>query len=62
MYCSSRKNLGRGLDYKYPHDYPNHYVEQQYLPDNMVGRKFYELSDNGYEKTIKMLFKKAGKE
>ena len=56
------KNLGRGLDYKYPHDYPNHYVEQQYLPDNMVGRKFYELSDNGYEKTIKMLFKKAGKE
>ena len=56
------RNLGRGLDYKYPHDYPNHYVEQQYLPDNMVGRRFYELSDNGYEKTIRMLFKRIGKE
>ena len=56
------KNLGRGLDYRYPHDYPNHYVEQQYLPDNMKGRRFYELSDNGYEKTIKILFKRIGKE
>ena len=56
------KNLGHGLDYRYPHDFPNHYVEQQYLPDNMKGRRFYELSDNGYEKTIKMLFKRMGKE
>ena len=56
------KNLGRGLDYKYPHNYPNHYVEQQYLPDNMVGRKFYELSDSGYEKTLKGMFKRIGKE
>ena len=56
------RNLGRGLDYRYPHDFPNHYVEQQYLPDNMKGRRFYELSDNGYEKTIKMLFKRMGKE
>lgn len=39
--------------YKYAHDYPNHYVNQQYLPDEMVGRVFYEPSDNGYEKTIK---------
>ena len=50
--------LGHGLDYKYAHDYPNHYVEQQYLPDGLVGRKFYELSDNGYEKQIKEHFKK----
>ncbi|MBP5395036.1 MAG: replication-associated recombination protein A [Candidatus Methanomethylophilaceae archaeon] len=56
------KNLGRGLDYKYPHDYPNHYVEQQYLPDDMVGRKFYELSDSGYEKTLKAMLKRIGKE
>ena len=56
------KNLGRGLDYKYPHNYPNHYVEQQYLPDNMVGRKFYELSDSGYEKTLKGMLKRIGKE
>lgn len=45
--------LGRGLDYKYAHDYPNHYVKQQYLPDGMEGAVFYEPSDNGYEKEIK---------
>lgn len=45
--------LGRGLDYKYAHDYPNHYVKQQYLPDGMEGSVFYEPSDNGYEKEIK---------
>ena len=41
--------LGHGLDYKYAHDYPNHYVEQQYLPDTLVGRRFYEPTTNGYE-------------
>ena len=45
--------LGRELDYKYAHDYPNHYVKQQYLPDGMEGAVFYEPSDNGYEKEIK---------
>ena len=45
--------LGRGLDYKYAHDYPNHYVKQQYLPDGMEGAVFYDPSDNGYEKEIK---------
>ena len=45
--------LGRGLDYKYAHDYPNHYVKQQYLPDGMEGAVFYEPSDNGYEKEMK---------
>lgn len=50
--------LGHGLDYKYAHNYPNHYVEQQYLPDGLVGRTFYEPSDNGYEKNIKDYFKK----
>lgn len=45
--------LGHGLGYKYAHDYPNHYVKQQYLPDALVGQKFYEPSDNGYEKQIK---------
>lgn len=45
--------LGRGLDYKYAHDYPNHYVKQQYLPDGMEGAVFYEPSDNGYEREIK---------
>ncbi len=47
------KKLGRGLGYLYAHDYPGHYVEQQYLPDSLVGTSFYEPSDNGYEKQIK---------
>ena len=46
------QKLGRGLGYKYAHDYPNHYVEQQYLPDELVGTKFYMPTDNGYEKQI----------
>ncbi|MBE5908098.1 MAG: replication-associated recombination protein A [Lachnospiraceae bacterium] len=45
--------LGHGIGYKYAHDYPNHYVEQQYLPDELVGTKFYEPTENGYEKTIR---------
>ena len=45
--------LGHGIGYKYAHDYPNHYVKQQYLPDELVGQSFYEPSDNGYERNIK---------
>ena len=44
--------LGHGEGYKYAHDYPKHYVKQQYLPDGMEGTVFYEPSDNGYEKQI----------
>ena len=40
-YKSSSK-LGHGIGYKYAHDYPNHYVEQQYLPDGLTDRKFYQ--------------------
>lgn len=47
------RELGRGLDYKYAHDYPGHYVKQQYLPDELVGRTFFTPGDNGYEKDIK---------
>ena len=46
-------NIGRGIGYKYAHDYPNHYVEQQYLPDEIKDEKFYHPSDNGHEKDIK---------
>lgn len=47
----------RGITgYKYAHDYPKHYVEQQYLPDNIKDMKFYEPSDNGYEKMVKNWF------
>lgn len=45
--------LGHGIGYKYAHDYPNHYVKQQYLPDGLEGTTFYEPTDNGYEKCIK---------
>lgn len=45
--------LGHGIGYKYAHNYPNHYVKQQYLPDELVGQVFYEPSDNGYERNIK---------
>ncbi len=45
--------LGHGEGYKYAHDYPNHYVHQQYLPDAVEGTKFYEPVDNGYEKQIR---------
>ncbi len=51
-------NLGRGIGYKYAHDYPNHYVEQQYLPDEIRDEKFYIPSENGYEKTIREYFEK----
>ena len=52
---SGAKNLGN-VGYKYAHDYPKHYVNQQYLPDNLLGRVFYEPGDNGYEKNIREWF------
>ncbi len=54
-------DLGRGTGYQYAHDYPNHYVAQQYLPDEIMGERFYEPSDNGYEKKIKEWFAKIKK-
>ena len=45
--------LGHGDGYLYAHDYPKHYVRQQYLPDGMEGRIFYRPSDNGYETQMK---------
>ena len=47
------EKLGHGIGYKYAHDYPNHYVHQQYLPTEIQGEHFYELSEMGYEKTLK---------
>lgn len=40
------KKDGYGVGYKYPHDYPGHYVEQQYLPDKMVGTKYFIKDEN----------------
>ncbi len=55
-YKSSHK-LGHGEGYKYAHDYPNHYVEQQYLPDGLTECRFYHPSENGYEKNIREYFR-----
>ena len=58
----SAEKLGHGLGYKYAHDYPNHYVKQQYLPDGLTDNVFYEPTDSGYEKQIKEYFKKIKEE
>lgn len=52
------EKLGHGIGYQYAHNFPNHYVEQQYLPTEILGEKFYELSDMGYEKTLKAHMRK----
>ena len=51
-YKSAHK-LGHGIGYKYAHDYPDNYVEQQYLPYELNGKEFYSPSGNGYEVRIK---------
>lgn len=50
--------LGHGTGYKYAHDYPNHYVEQQYLPYELNGKEFYRPTGNGYEAKIREHMKK----
>lgn len=55
------EKLGHGVGYKYAHDYPNHYVRQQYLPDGMEETTFYHPSDNGHEAEIQEYFRKIQK-
>ena len=50
---SGHDDLGHGVGYKYAHDYPNHWVDQQYLPDEIKDKKFYEPGDLGVEKELK---------
>jgi len=47
------KELDYGKDYKYPHDFPYHFVDEEYLPDNLKGRRYYQPTDFGFEKEIK---------
>jgi putative ATPase len=47
------KDLGYGKDYKYPHDFPNHFVDETYLPENLKDRKYYQPTGFGFEKEIK---------
>ena len=52
---SGAKKLGHGLEYKYPHDYPNSWVEQQYLPNNLVNKKYYQPKNTGkYEQALNL--------
>lgn len=55
------EKLSHGIGYKYAHDYENHYVKQQYLPDEYKDRRFYLPSENGYERNIQEYFRKIGK-
>ncbi len=48
----------KGQNYKYPHAYPNHYVKQQYLPDGLKNKKYYEFGDNKTEQAYKEYWKK----
>ncbi len=59
---SGSEKLGRGLTYKYPHSYPDHYVAQQYLPDNIKDRKYYEFGDNKTELAAKEYWRKIKKD
>lgn len=54
---SGAEKLGR-TGYKYPHDYPNNYVEQEYMPENLKGRVYYKPGNNKYENAIKEYWKK----
>lgn len=47
------KDLGRGLEYKYPHDFKNNYIKQQYLPDNIKNSEYYKPQNNKTEQNIK---------
>lgn len=54
--------LGHGTGYRYAHDYPGHYVKQQYLPDEIKDARFYEPGVLGYEKQIRAYLKKIREE
>lgn len=57
----SASKLGHGVGYKYAHDYPHHYVDQQYLPDEIKNDHFYDISDVGYEARLQKWFDAIGK-
>lgn len=58
----SAGKMGHGIGYQYAHDFKNHYVAQQYLPDALAGARFYEPTDMGYEKQIRDHLEKIRRE
>lgn len=59
MHCDGEDNDNKGQHYLYPHDFANHYVEQQYLPDNLKNRKYYEYGENKNEQAFKAYWDKV---
>jgi putative ATPase len=57
-----KQTKAQSKDYKFPHDYPNGYVAQQYLPDKLKDRVYYEPSNYGFEQTVHAIRKKKGME
>ncbi|HCX89272.1 MAG TPA: AAA family ATPase, partial [Deltaproteobacteria bacterium] len=55
---SLMKKLGYGKGYKYPHNFPDSYIEEDYLPENLKGRIYYKPTDNGFEAEIKKRLEK----
>ena len=55
------KKLGHGTEYKYPHSYENHYVKQQYLPNNIRDTKYYDFGDNKTEQSAKVYWDRIKK-
>ena len=53
------KKLGRGLTYQYPHMYPNHWVQQEYLPEELRGAQYYEYGPNKTDQAAKMYWNKV---
>ncbi len=62
VHCDGEGDLPKGQNYLYPHDYPNHWVKQQYLPDKIKDRHYYEFGDNKAEQTAKQYWKKVKEE
>ena len=58
MHYDGEGNTVKGQHYLYPHDYPNHYVEQQYLPDKIKNKKYYKYADNKNEQAFKAYWDK----
>ncbi len=57
-HCDGEDAEIRGQNYLYPHDFPNHYVKQQYLPDNLKDKVYYHFGDNKFEKSAEEYWKK----
>ncbi|AZZ65475.1 replication-associated recombination protein A [Metamycoplasma phocicerebrale] len=59
---SGAKKLGRGINYKYPHDYENNYTKQEYLPNELKNKEIFNFQNQGMEKKIKEYWNKIKKE